>query len=152
AVYDFGRCEDGGVYFTQELLAGVSLQDCLRTSSREVIVELFVQLARALDYIHAVGFVHGDIKPSNVIVCQPDVEGGQPQAKLIDFGLARLFRHSRKLKDVLVDQLDDNEELIKVRGTPGFSAPEKVRGEVIDSRADIYSLASTIYTAVRGVR
>lgn len=152
AVYDFGRCEDGGVYFTQELLAGVSLQDCLRTASREEIVELFVQLARALDYIHAVGFVHGDIKPSNVIVCQPDVDGGQPQAKLIDFGLARLFRHSRKLKDIEVDQLDDSEELIKVRGTPGFSAPEKVRGEVIDSRADIYSLASTIYTAVRGVR
>ncbi|MCY1056398.1 protein kinase [Nannocystis sp. SCPEA4] len=152
AVYDFGRCEDGGVYFTQELLAGVSLQECLRTAPRETIVELFVQLARALDYIHAVGFVHGDIKPSNVIVCQPDVDGGQPQAKLIDFGLARLFRHHRKLKDLALDQLDENEELIKVRGTPGFSAPEKVRGEVIDSRADIYSLAATIYTAVRGVR
>ncbi|MFY0537978.1 protein kinase domain-containing protein [Nannocystis pusilla] len=152
AVYDFGRCEDGGVYFTQELLAGVSLQECLRTAPRETIVELFVQLARALDYIHAVGFVHGDIKPSNVIVCQPESEGGQPQAKLIDFGLARLFRHHRKLKDLALDQLDENEELIKVRGTPGFSAPEKVRGEVIDSRADIYSLAATIYTAVRGVR
>ncbi|MDC0722143.1 serine/threonine-protein kinase [Nannocystis bainbridge] len=152
AVYDFGRCEDGGVYFTQELLAGVSLQECLRTAPRETIVELFVQLARALDYIHAVGFVHGDIKPSNVIVCPPDVDGGQPQAKLIDFGLARLFRHHRKLKDLALDQLDDSEELIKVRGTPGFSAPEKVRGEVIDSRADIYSLAATIYTAVRGVR
>ncbi|HEY8379571.1 MAG TPA: protein kinase, partial [Nannocystis sp.] len=152
AVYDFGRCDDGGVYFTQELLCGVSLQDYLRTAPRETIVELFVQLARALDYIHALGFVHGDIKPSNVIVCQPDHDGGQPQAKLIDFGLARLFRHHRRLRDLGFDQLDESDEIIKIRGTPGFSAPEKIRGEPIDSRADIYSLAATIYTAVRGVR
>lgn len=152
AVYDFGRCEDGGVYFTQELLSGQSLQDYLRTAPREVLVEIFVQLARALDYIHTLGFVHGDIKPSNVIVCSPETEGGQPQAKLIDFGLARLFRHSRRLRHLQVDQLDDNEDVIRVRGTPGFSAPEKIRGEVIDARADIYSLAATIYTGARGVR
>jgi serine/threonine protein kinase/tetratricopeptide (TPR) repeat protein len=151
AVYDFGRCEDGGVYFTQELLSGQSLQDYLRTAPRETIVEILVQLARALDYIHTLGFVHGDIKPSNVIVCQPETEGGQAQAKLIDFGLARLLRH-RRLHAVDLDRLDENDEVIKVRGTPGFSAPEKIRGEQIDSRADIYSLAATIYTSVRGVR
>ncbi len=152
AVYDFGRCEDGGVFFTQELLSGQALQDYLRGATREQIVEIFVQLARALDYIHTLGFVHGDIKPSNVIVCQPETDGGQAQAKLIDFGLARLFRHTRRLRHLTVDQLEESDELIKVRGTPGFSAPEKIRGELIDSRADIYSLAATIYTGVRGTR
>lgn len=152
AVYDFGRCEDDGVYFTQELLSGQSLHEFLRAAPREMVVEIFVQLARALDYIHTLGFVHGDIKPSNVIVCQPESEGGQPQAKLIDFGLARLFRHHRRLRHVNLDALDESEDLIKIRGTPGFSAPEKIRGEPIDSRADVYSLAATIYAAVRGSR
>jgi tetratricopeptide (TPR) repeat protein len=92
AVYDFGRCDGDVVYFTQELLSGQSLAEFLRGAPRETVVEIFVQLARALDYIHALGFVHEDIKPSNVIVCQPETDGSQPQAKLIDFGLARLFR------------------------------------------------------------
>jgi serine/threonine protein kinase/tetratricopeptide (TPR) repeat protein len=147
AVYDFGRCEGDVVYFTQELLSGQSLADFLRGAPRETVVEIFVQLARALDYIHALGFVHEDIKPSNVIVCQPETDGSQPQAKLIDFGLARLFRRG----STSASELDDPEEY-KVLGTPGFSAPEKVKGEPTDSRSDIYSLAATIYTAVRGGR
>ena len=147
AVYDFGRCDGDVVYFTQELLSGQSLAEFLRGASRETVVEIFVQLARALDYIHALGFVHEDIKPSNVIVCQPETDGSQPQAKLIDFGLARLFRRG----NTSASELDDPEEY-KVLGTPGFSAPEKVKGEPTDSRSDIYSLAATIYTAVRGGR
>ncbi len=147
AVYDFGRCEGDVVYFTQELLSGQSLAEFLRGAPRETVVEIFVQLARALDYIHALGFVHEDIKPSNVIVCQPETDGSQPQAKLIDFGLARLFRRG----NTSASELDDPEEY-KVLGTPGFSAPEKVKGEPTDSRSDIYSLAATIYTAVRGGR
>ena len=147
SVYDFGRCEGDVVYFTQELLSGQSLADYLRGAARETIVEIFVQLARALDYIHTLGFVHEDIKPSNVIVCQAEAEGGQPQAKLIDFGLARLFRRPKISAELLEDP-----EAIKVLGTPGFSAPEKLKGEPTDSRSDIYSLAATIYTAVRGAR
>jgi hypothetical protein len=146
AVYDFGRCDNDGVYFTQELLSGQTLADFLRGAPRETVVEIFVQLTRALDYIHTLGFVHEDIKPSNVIVCQPETEGGKPQAKLIDFGLARLFRAPKITGD------PDDPDNIKVLGTPGFSAPEKLRGEPTDSRSDIYSLAATIYTAVRGVR
>ena len=147
SVFDFGRCEGDVVYFTQELLSGQSLADYLRGAARETIVEIFVQLARALDYIHTLGFVHEDIKPSNVIVCQAEAEGGQPQAKLIDFGLARLFRRPKISAELLEDP-----EAIKVLGTPGFSAPEKLKGELTDSRSDIYSLAATIYTAVRGAR
>ncbi len=147
SVYDFGRCDTEVVYFTQELLSGQSLTEFLRGAPRELTVEIFVQLARALDYIHTLGFVHEDIKPSNVIVCQPEAEGGQPQAKLIDFGLARLFRRPRISAELL-----DDPEAIKVLGTPGFSAPEKLKGEPTDARSDIYALAATIYTAVRGNR
>lgn len=139
AVYEFGRCDEfEGVYFTQELVEGVYLTDFLEGKPREVIVDVFVQLARALDYIHALGLVHEDIKPTNVLVTIP--EGGQAQAKLIDFGLARVLR----------GQPDEADDVDTILGTPGFSAPEKVRGKKTDSRSDIYSLAATMYSAIRG--
>jgi serine/threonine protein kinase/tetratricopeptide (TPR) repeat protein len=146
-VYDFGRCsESESFYFTQELVDGVELTEFLREASREAVVEVVVQLARALDYIHTLGLVHGDIKPSNVLVCKPESEGGAPQAKLIDFGLARVLREP---EPVIPDDGPDGVGIM-VLGTPGFSAPEKVKGEPTDARSDIYSLAATIYAAARG--
>lgn len=145
AVYEFGRCDEfEGVYFTQELVEGVYLSDFLDGKPREVIVDIFVQLARALDYIHALGLVHEDIKPTNVLVTtRPD---GQPQAKLIDFGLARWFKNEKTDKPEGEEEESDD----VVLGTPGFSAPEKIRGLKTDSRSDIYSLAATMYAAIRG--
>lgn len=152
-VYDFGRCpEQEGFYFTQELVRGVELSEFLANASREVTAEVFVQLARALDYIHALGLVHGDIKPSNVLVCASVDEAVPPQAKLIDFGLARMLRDPLPPEDSDDDAEESDEDTITVLGTPGFSAPEKVRGESADSRADIYSLAATMYSAIRGSR
>lgn len=147
AVYDFGRCIDtGSFFFTQELVQGVELTEYSKKAPREAIVEVFVQLARALDYIHALGLVHGDIKPSNVLVTPADSPDGQPQAKLIDFGLARMLRGT----EPAVTETGPDGTGIVVLGTPGFSAPEKVRGLATDARSDIYSLAATIYTAIRG--
>jgi serine/threonine protein kinase/DNA-binding MarR family transcriptional regulator len=145
-VYDFGRCsESESFYFTQELVDGVELTEFLREASREAVVEVVVQLARALDYIHALGLVHGDIKPSNVLVCKSETEGAAPQAKLIDFGLARVLREP---EPVVPDEGPDGVGIM-VLGTPGFSAPEKVKGQPTDARSDIYSLAATIYAAAR---
>ncbi|KIG12224.1 serine/threonine protein kinase with Chase2 sensor [Enhygromyxa salina] len=141
-VYEFGRCDEiDGVYFTQELVEGVYLSEFLEAKSRELIVDVFVQLARALDYIHALGMVHEDIKPTNVLVTN---HHGQAQAKLIDFGLARVLRNGPDGEGGEEEGSDD------VHGTPGFSAPEKIRGEKTDSRSDIYSLAATMYAAIRG--
>jgi serine/threonine protein kinase/tetratricopeptide (TPR) repeat protein len=146
-VYDFGRCGDSeSFYFTQELVDGVELTEFLREATREEVVEVVVQLARALDYIHTLGLVHGDIKPSNVLVCKPEAEGAAPQAKLIDFGLARVLREP---EPVIPDDGPDGVGIM-VLGTPGFSAPEKVKGQPTDARSDIYSLAATIYAAARG--
>ena len=150
-VYEFGRCDEvDGVFFTQELVQGRYLTEFLKDAPRELIVEVFVQLARALDYIHTLGLLHEDIKPTNVLVTER--ADGQPQAKLIDFGLARMLRTPDSDADLTTaeDKLDDAE--ITVLGTPGFSAPEKIRGEQTDHRSDIYSLAATIYASTRGQR
>jgi serine/threonine protein kinase len=141
AVYDFGRCDaQDSFFFTQELIHGLSLGEYLKGAPQAVVVEVFVQLARALDYIHTLGFVHEDIKPSNVLVLPPESEGAPPQAKIIDFGLARVLRRPTAAAA----------EEYEVHGTPGFSAPEKIRGESTDGRSDIYALAATLYTALRG--
>ncbi len=148
-VFDFGRCSDNDAfYFTQELVSGEDISAFLRGATRETIVEVFIQLARALDYIHALGLAHGDIKPSNVLVA-PDGTTGAPQAKLIDFGLARMLREPT---EQLPGPETGDDESITVLGTPGFSAPEKVKGHLTDARSDIYSLAATLYAAIRGQR
>lgn len=149
-VYEFGRCDEvDGVFFTQELVSGTDLTEYLKGAPREVIVDVFVQLARALDYIHALGLVHEDIKPTNVLVTKR--ADGQPQAKLIDFGLARMLRSPEETDLTKVDDAIEKGE-VTVLGTPGFSAPEKIRGEQTDHRSDIYSLAATIYAATLGRR
>ncbi|MBX7081008.1 MAG: protein kinase [Nannocystaceae bacterium] len=148
-VHDFGRCGDtDSFYFTQELVRGDDISGYLKGASREQIVDLMLQLARALDYIHALGLVHGDIKPSNVLVMRADPDA-LPQAKLIDFGLARMLREPA---DSIPGPEAEDDESITVLGTPGFSAPEKIRGQLTDARSDIYSLAATLYAAIRGQR
>ncbi len=144
SVFDFGRCSEiDALFFTQELVEGRYLSEFLKGASRELIVDVFVQLARALDYIHALGLLHEDIKPTNVLVQRR--ADGSPRAKLIDFGLARMLRAPDG-----DDELEGEARVIL--GTPGFSAPEKVRGSRTDSRSDIYSLAATLYAATRGSR
>jgi serine/threonine protein kinase len=149
-VYEFGRCDEvDGVFFTQELVSGKYLTEFLKGAGREVIVDVFVQLARALDYIHALGLVHEDIKPTNVLVTER--ADGQPHAKLIDFGLARMLRTPEDTDLTEAEEKLDESE-VTVLGTPGFSAPEKIRGEQTDHRSDIYSLAATMYASTRGQR
>ncbi|MGB1698354.1 MAG: protein kinase domain-containing protein [Nannocystaceae bacterium] len=145
-VIDFGACgEIDGSFFTQELVQGPHLVDFMVDAPREVIVDLFLQLARALDYIHALGLIHEDIKPSNVMVAQV---AGRPQAKLIDFGLARMLSGNRILES---DDESEGSELT-ILGTPGYCAPEKIQGRSTDHRSDIYALAATMYSAVLGVK
>jgi len=143
AVYDFGRSDElGGLYFTQELIEGPSLGKYLKHADRPTIVDLFMQIARALDHLHALGLLHGDIKPTNILVTSPAKAGGSPSAKLIDFGLARLLRRAAVAAE--------GEEGRHVLGTPGFAAPETARGEPTDGRSDGYSLGVTIHASVRG--
>ena len=145
-VIDFGACaEIEGSFFTQELVQGPHLVDFCVDAPREVIVDIFLQLARALDYIHALGLIHEDIKPSNVMVAQV---AGRPQAKLIDFGLARMLRGNLSAGSAS----DQDNSGLTLLGTPGFCAPEKIQGRSTDHRSDIYALAATLYSAVLGVK
>jgi serine/threonine-protein kinase len=95
-----------------------------------------VQLCQALDYVHALGLVHRDVKPANVLV------GEDGRVTLVDFGLvcpARAAAAAGATAEICV-------------GTMEYAAPEQIRGESVDARADIYSLGCVLYELVTGRR
>ena len=130
-IYSFG-VSGGMPYIAMELVAGGSLDKLMRNSGAETdvarVMKICEQTAQALRCASDSGLVHGDVKPENILL---DANGN---AKLVDFGLAAM-------------QKDTNE----IWGTPYYIAPEKVRKEQVDFRADIYSLGGTLYHALCGV-
>jgi len=140
-VFSFGELPDGRPYMVMELLEGRSLADLLAETGRltwEQTRLVLDQALAALEAAHARGVVHRDLKPGNIFVTEsPDGW----RIKLIDFGLARRLRETdRRLTQPGM-----------VIGTPGFMAPEQVRGvETISRKADIYSLGLVGWTLLMG--
>ena len=130
-VYSYG-ISDGMPYIAMELVAGGSLDQIMRNSGANSdiprIMKICEQVAQALRCAADQGLVHGDIKPENILL---DANGN---AKIVDFGLAAM-------------QHDTDE----IWGTPYYIAPEKVRKDAVDYRADMYSLGGTLYHALCGV-
>lgn len=126
-VYDFEQdATNGQFFFTSELVAGMDFLTAVQDAPADQIEELFVQSLRALEYLHGNGIFHFDIKSANLLVA--DTPSGK-HLKLIDFGLAAIRFQG------------------KLAGTPSYMAPEMVRRENPDGRADLYSLGVLIYSA-----
>jgi eukaryotic-like serine/threonine-protein kinase len=135
AVYDWGD-DDGTPFLVTELLSGGSLRSLLDaghrlTPSQALLVGL--EAARALDVAHRRGFVHRDIKPANLLF------GDDARLRVADFGLARAIAEAAW-----------TEPQGAVLGTARYATPEQARGEAVDGRADVYSLALVLVEAVTG--
>jgi len=134
-LYEMGE-EDGNALLVTELVDGDTLaqlnRDC-SLSDRE-IGEIGADLCEALDHAHCRSVVHRDIKPQNVLV----TEGGEPRAKLMDFGVARLTDAA-----ALTAPGD-------VVGTLAYMSPEQADGRAVGPEADVYSLALTLYECWSG--
>jgi len=130
-IYSYGIC-DGMPYIAMELASGGSLYSVMNANPGKTdiqrVMKICQQVAQALQCSTDQGFVHGDVKPENILL---DANGN---AKLVDFGLAAM-------------QKDTDE----IWGTPYYISPEKVRKEPVDFRADMYSLGGTLYHALTGV-
>jgi serine/threonine-protein kinase len=140
SIYDFGRTPDGVFYYAMEYLEGVNLDQLVREDGPQPegrVVHILGQVLGALAEAHAVGLIHRDVKPSNVILCQ---RGGLPDvAKVVDFGLVKELGTPG---DVTRD-----EALV---GTPLYLAPEAIRSADVDSRADLYSVGAVAYFLLTG--
>ncbi len=137
AVHDAGLDEASGTpYLVMELVPGVTLHTVLREQGALPVaqaLEIVGEVGAALAEAHRAGIVHRDVKPGNVLL---DVRG---RARLADFGIARL----------------PGSELTRAGaglGTPGYAAPEVVRGGVADARSDLFSLAALAYALLTGRR
>ncbi|MFH0919304.1 MAG: serine/threonine-protein kinase [Fibrobacterota bacterium] len=136
-IFDFGDIPPLS-YIAMEYLEGVTLEQKLADKnsrpSVDEVIRIISQVADGLTQAHAAGIVHRDIKPGNIML----VSNGA-LVKIMDFGVA-------KLTDATLTETG------KTLGTPHYMSPEQIRGEVIDSRSDLFSLAAMAYEALVGKR
>ena len=145
AVHDVGE-HDGEVFLATELVDGEPLDRWQRAHSTGEILDAYIQAARGLAAAHAMGLVHRDVKPSNILVARDG------RVRVGDFGLARLGpgeaaspRGELGVADVLTREGD-------VVGTPAYMAPEQRAGKPVDGRADQYALCVALAEALGGKR
>jgi serine/threonine-protein kinase len=153
-VYDLGHGDDGTPYYTMRVVGRRSLRDILgdaearRTWSTARLVSVLVQIARALAYAHARGVIHRDLKPANVLV------GDYGEVYVADWGIARVADESTisKHRPETRPARGDETSTTGVVGTPGYIAPELLRGEFdrVDGRADLFALGVILYEVLTG--
>jgi len=134
---------EGRQFIVMELLEGGTLKERIGHPpvKLEQIAAWGMQIAEALSAAHAKGIVHRDIKPGNVFL----TEGGQ--AKVLDFGLAKLLEPVSEA--TLSETMTGAQRAV---GTLPYMAPEQLRGEPLDARADIYALGVVLYEMATGRR
>jgi len=133
AVYDYGE-DDRHAWIAMEHVPGGSLKEILERGERlamPAILKIMEQMLSALDYSHKRGVVHRDIKPANIML------GAEGEVKIADFGIARIENSSMT-------------QIGTIMGTPSYMAPEQLRGETVDSRADIWAAGVVLYQLVTG--
>jgi serine/threonine protein kinase len=161
-VTDFGILQpDGPVYFVMEYLEGKSLEDLIE---KEGAVELHRalnianQIALALEAAHAVGVIHRDLKPDNIMLLKrpgrrdlvrmapnqswiTEREESYDFVKVLDFGIAKVLVQDELLAETVQGA---------VFGTPEYMSPEAARGDDVDLRADVYSLGVILFDMLCG--
>ena len=134
-IHEFG--EDQGIhYLAMEFVEGEDLQALLvhRELPKADLLEVLAQVAEALAYAHRRGVLHRDVKPSNIRVSR---EGGRLQAKLMDFGIARIAESTLTSTGLLM-------------GTVAYMAPEYVKTGKADGRADLFAIGVMLYEGLSG--
>src|SRR5207247_9235953 len=147
-VHDVGE-HQGEPYIVAELLQGETLREALRLGPLDAsrARELARQLAAGLAAAHERGIVHRDLKPENLFITQDG------RVKILDFGLAKL--KPQKPGGGVDSEAPTRIPLTDpgtVMGTVGYMAPEQVRGQDADHRADIFSFGVILYEMLTGKR
>ena len=143
---------DGGLnqsFIAMELIEGQNLAQRLDSGPLPLdrLLDIAIQLADALDAAHAKGIIHRDIKPANVLLTQ------RGQAKILDFGLAKLARPEMEMETIGTANSPAPAQLTSPGATVGtisYMSPEQARGEELDIRTDLFSLGTMLYQMATG--
>ncbi|MHC4990510.1 MAG: protein kinase domain-containing protein [Planctomycetota bacterium] len=148
-IYEVGEAESGS-FIAMELIVGPTLSARVEAgpSDPSTVLSVGLQAARGLQVAHENGIVHGDIKPENLILKEDGL------LKILDFGVARPASAPRAGGPTVETMTMRGLSLEPggVAGTPAYMAPEQMRGEAVDARADLYALGVVLYELGSGRR
>src|SRR5229473_959524 len=145
AVLQMGTYE-GTPYLVSELLDGLTLREHLRRGPLPIrkTIDYAIQMTHGLAAAHDKGIVHRDLKPENLFVTKDG------RTKILDFGLAKLTQEKSDSFAALTQETETEPGVLM--GTVGYMAPEQVRGEAADHRADIFASGAILYEMLTGTR
>jgi eukaryotic-like serine/threonine-protein kinase len=153
-VYDFGQGADGSVWFTMKRIRGRTLADIIdgvAAADAEIatlypqrkLVTAFLQVCLAIHYAHEQGVVHRDLKPANIML------GAFGEVNVLDWGVAKVVDEDESEAPSTHLPMGPEDQTLagSIIGTPGYMAPEQVRGEaaLVDRRADVYALGAILF-------
>jgi Tol biopolymer transport system component len=149
-IYAIEECE-GQHFIAMELLEGESLDHKIEGHPLPLdkILDIGIQITDALDVAHAKGIVHRDLKPANIFLTT------RGQAKILDFGLAKLTYDRRAAMETISDSQPTVAPAMLTSpgmavGTVAYMSPEQARGEELDGRSDLFSLGTIVYEMATG--
>lgn len=143
SVFDYGFTDRDEPYLVMEFVEGVSLEQFIATHppTTDDLLNILIQVGKALRYLHDSNIVHRDLKTSNILV--QDI-AGERYARLLDLGIAKVFTPESNEKNVQLTSTG------MIFGSPAFMSPEQCQGQPIDGRSDIYSFGCVMYQCFTG--